>query len=255
MTIIIYNIIALFLASIIFGILGSFVIWKRYTYFGDGLSHAMILGITLSYLTNYNLVILFAIFFALTIIFFNPVSRNSLIGMMSQAFVSCAIIIKAFFNLQIDLETALFGDVLLTDASDIFQLTIFLFLLLIWIKYAYKDLLLSAMNNEISKAYLVNNGFHEKIFPIIIAIAIAFSIKIFGALMVTSLLLIPGINAKIISMNPKQMIVNSVIISMVMNFSGLVVSYKCNLPISPVTILVGIFLFFIFQIFYRKGRI
>jgi zinc transport system permease protein len=253
--IITYNIIALLLASLIFGILGSFIIWKRYTYFGDGLAHSMILGVTFSYLVEYNLILLFAILFAIAIISFKPSNRNSMIGMISQAFVSCAIIIKSIFELQIDLESALFGDILLVNKIDLLHLAVLLLSILIWIKYAYRDLLLSSMNNEISKAYLANNNLQEKLFPIIVAVVIAFSIKIFGALMVTSLLLIPGVNAKTISMNPKQMIINSIFISMIMNFSGMVISYKCNLPISPVTILVGITLFCIFQIFHKKGMV
>jgi zinc transport system permease protein len=250
-----YSLLALFLASVIFGILGPFVIWKKYTYFGDGLAHAMILGIALSYLSNYNLVVLFSVLFALAIISFKPTSTSSLIGMMSQVFVSCAIVLKTIFNLQIDFETALFGDVLLVDLYDVVQLTLLLFFVLALVRYAYMDLLLVSMNSEISKVYIKKHDLYQKIFLIILSVVIAFSIKIFGALMVTSLLLIPGINAKIISMNPKQMILNSVIISIIMNFVGFVLSYEFNLPISPVIILVGIFLFFIFQIFYKKGNI
>ena len=250
--IITYSILALFLASIIFGILGPFVIWKRYTYFGDGLAHAIILGIALSYLTKTNLVIPFAVFFAIAIISFKQISANSLIGMMSQAFVSCAIIVKSIFDLQIDFEIALFGDVLLVDFGDIVQLILLMLCVLIWVKCNYKNLLLMAMNNEVSRVYLPNQDIYEKIFLIILSIVIAFAIKIFGALMVTSLLLIPGINAKMISANPSQMIKNSIIISILMNIIGFSLSYYFNLPTSPVIILVGILMFFACQIFYRN---
>lgn len=245
---IILSIIALFLASIIFGLLGPVVIWKKTTYFGDGLAHSLILGVVLSLIFEHNFLIFSSILFSLAIIAFSNVNRNSLIGMMSQAFVSIALILKSSFDIDFDLESTLFGDLLLIDIGDINYLCIILVILGIWMKYSYKNILLSSLNPEMSNAYIKYSKKYEYSFLLILSLVIASSVKIFGVLMVTSMLLIPAINAKIISINPKSMILSAIILSWIMNIVGFWIAYQVNLPVSPSIICCGLVMFLLFQL-------
>jgi zinc transport system permease protein len=251
---IILSIAALFLASIIFGLLGPLVIWKKTTYFGDGIAHSLILGVVLSSIFDFNFLIFSAILFSLAIIAFSNVSRNSLIGMMSQAFVSIALILKSIFDIDFDLESTLFGDLLLTDIHDINYLCVILVVLSIWMRFSYKNILLSSLNKEMSNAYTKYSQNYEYSFLLILALVIASSVKIFGVLMVTSMLLIPAINAKIISANPKSMILNSIILSFLMNIAGFGIAYLVNLPVSPSIICCGLVIFLLFQLYLTISR-
>ena len=84
----------------------------------------------------------------------------------------------------------------------------------------------------------------EMLIFIVIALSIAITIKIVGALLVVSLSIIPAINAQVISSSPRNMIINSIIFALVINSFGAYCSFLFDFPVAPTIVIVG-FSFFI----------
>ena len=77
--------------ALVAGPLGSFIVWRRMSYFGDTLAHSALLGIAIGLLTNANpqlSIIVSCLFFAfiLTVLDRSPkVSTDTLLGILAQS--------------------------------------------------------------------------------------------------------------------------------------------------------------------------
>lgn len=235
--------------AIISGILGSFVLWKNMTYFGDALSHSALLGVTIGILFNINLalaVALIAIIFALA---FNHnrfrYSSDTTLGILSYSALSLAIILASFSKLKMDLMGYLFGDILVINIKDIYLLVICMCVVLIWLCFNWSKLILFCVSEELLQAEGVNTRIIKLCFTMILALFIAISFKIVGVLLITAMLIIPAAGALSISRTPLQMIICSVIIGCISVLGGISSAVALDLPSGPTIVMMslGCFIF------------
>jgi len=83
-------------------------------------------------------------------------------------------------------------------------------------------------------------------------LAVAISIKIIGALLITSMLIIPSSCAKQLVNNPKNMVIISIIISILSILIGILCSYYFDIPSGPAIILTSFSAFFIINLLKSK---
>ena len=230
--------------AVIAGILGSFVLWKNMTYFGDALSHSSLLGVTLGVLLNLNLslaVVLISIIFVLA---FNHnklrYSSDTTLGILSYSALSLAIIVASGSKIKMDLMGYLFGDILVINIKDIYYLFVCMFVVLGWLYYNWSKLVLFSVSEELLQAEGVNIQVIRLSFTMILALFIAISFKIVGILLVTAMLVIPAASALSISRAPLQMIIYSIAIGCISVISGILVAVIFDLPTGPAIVLVSL---------------
>lgn len=235
--------------AIIAGILGSFVLWKNMSYFGDALSHSSLLGVIIGVLFSINIsiaVILIAIIFALA---FNRnktrYSSDTTLGILSYSALSLAIILASYSKLKLDLMGYLFGDILVINIKDIYSLVICLIVVLLWLYCNWSKLILFSISEELLQAEGVNSQLIKLSFTMILALFIAISFKIIGVLLVTAMLIIPAAAALSISRAPLQMIIYSVIIGCVSVLGGIALAITFNLPTGPAIVITSLGCFII----------
>ena len=112
--------------ALVAGPLGSFIVWRRMSYFGDTLAHSALLGIAIGLLTNANpqlSIIVSCLFFAfiLTVLDRSPkVSTDTLLGILAHSSLALGIIVLAFADsVRVNLEAYLFGALLTISESDL----------------------------------------------------------------------------------------------------------------------------------------
>jgi zinc transport system permease protein len=234
------------------GLLGSFVLWKNMSYFGDALSHSALLGITIGILLNFNLtfsVIVIAAAFAFA--FTHNSSRYSsdtTLGVLSYSALSLAILLTSYSKIKIDLIGYLFGDILAIDITDIYYLVLCAVVASSWIYYNWDRLILLALSEELLKADGVNTKRLKLGFSLILALFIAISFKIVGILLITAMLIIPSATSLIISRSPLQMVVFSIIIGCVSVVMGITAAIQFDFPTGPSIILSSLMCFLIINI-------
>ena len=131
----------LFLTTVT-GPLGTFVVWRRMSYFGDTLSHAALLGIAFGFLLNINLfyaVIFITLLLAIGLLWLESQKQlpiDTLLGILAHSALSLGLVVISLMkNIRIDLMGYLFGDLLSVTYSDLFSIIICVMLigtLLLW---------------------------------------------------------------------------------------------------------------------------
>ena len=101
------------------GPLGSFVVWRRMSYFGDTLAHASLLGVAFGLLFNiepFYAVIAVTLLLAILLVWLElkpQLSVDTLLGIMAHSALSLGLVVVSLMaNVRVDLMAYLFGDLL-----------------------------------------------------------------------------------------------------------------------------------------------
>jgi zinc transport system permease protein len=252
-------IIVSFLIGLIFAPLGCLVLWKRYVYFGDGLAHASMLAGIISIMMGIPLFyagLLSSGLFALAIFKLrNNSGNNAAIALTSSVMISLSLILSHFYPDKINITRYLVGDIIAANMQDIQLLLSILAVVLIFFASSYKELILIILSKDVAASRGIKVKFLELIFLAILSFAVLSTIKIVGALLVTSTIVIPAMIARIIAKSPLVMIGLAIIFSIIMNFFGVLLSFYGDIPFSPAIIISGGALYIsIFSIKYFNNQ-
>jgi len=240
-------ILALILISCIFAPLGCIALWKRYVYFGDGLAHSSFLAASISIIANFPLIysglIVAVLFSVFVFIFQNNSEKNAVINLISSFMLAIALIINYFSSTQNNIINLLFGDILSIAFDDLIILAIMLITAIGFIIYFYNQILFIIINRDIAVIKNIKVNIIELIFLLLLSLSVFSAIKIVGVLMVTAILLIPAMIARFIAHSPALMIIISVFISLFINFCAAAASFYFDLPLTPLFIIIGSFIY------------
>ncbi|WP_343182358.1 iron chelate uptake ABC transporter family permease subunit [Buchnera aphidicola] len=239
--------------SLICGPLGSFMIWRRMSAFGNTLSHASLLGLSLSFLLHTNIfltVLFFLIFLTILIAYienFSTLSLDTIFAVMTYGSLSLGMIILHIIkkNEQSNLTKYLFGDLLKLNVCDLFSIIAISIITILIIIIYWDDMIGMIINAEIAKISGINILKMRLILMLLTAILIAISTKLIGALLITALLIIPPAITQKFASSPEMMVFFSIIINFTFITLGIMISIFYNIPISPLIICLESILFFI----------
>jgi len=238
-------------------LLGVFVLWKRLAYFGDGLSHSILLGFTLGVIFDANQIsalITFALFFAILVGLAaknSYFSKDTIIAISSYFCISLAIILNDVFGKNINLGTYVFGDILTVGNQEIWALLAIFIITIFYVILAFRKILLININADLAKIDGIKIQFWNLSFLILLAITIALSVRIVGILLMTALLVLPAAIARIFALSAKQML----ILSLIIGFFTAILSFKIadnyNLAVGS-SVIATFCIIFICSLFFKK---
>lgn len=211
--------ISLILIGISCSLLGVFVLWKKLSYFGDGLSHSILLGFVLGTLFNVNQIFVlafFAIFFAFLVGFFlsdKNFSKDTIIAISSYFCLSLAAIINDISVKKVNFGSYVFGDILTIADNEIAILGLIAIITICYVAFAFKRILLINLNEDLAKVEGLKVGWWKISFLVLLALTIAFSVKIVGVFLMTALLILPAAIARIFAVSAKNMLVLSLVLA------------------------------------------
>ena len=137
----------LILIAIANSLFGVFVLWKKLAYFGDGLSHSMLLGLIIGVIFNLNqlmITVFFGLFFALLVAFLAKIkyfSKDLIIAISSYFCMALALIISDVRNKNLNFNSYIFGDILTTNVQDLIALSLITILVVFYVILAFKILM------------------------------------------------------------------------------------------------------------------
>ncbi len=231
------------LIGLIFAPLGCFVLWKRYVYFGEGLAHASMLALAISIIAGLPIIyagIVNTLLFALLVFKVKTKSgNNAAIGMTSSVMISLALVLASIFPGRFNFNSMFFGDIITATSEDVFRLCIILGVTSLFLIIAFRQLILTILSRDIAHSRGIRVKTLEFLFLSILSFAVIATIKIVGALLVTSMILIPAMIARLTSNTPIMMVWLAIFFAGAMNLSGVLLSFYADLPFAPVVILCG----------------
>ncbi|MEX0965078.1 MAG: iron chelate uptake ABC transporter family permease subunit [Pseudohongiellaceae bacterium] len=242
--------------ALIAGPLGSFIVWRRMSYFGDTLAHSALLGIALGLISGSNpqlSIIISCLLFAfiLTILDRRPsVSTDALLGILAHSSLALGVVVLALADsVRVDLEAYLFGALLTIGNADLIWILLVVALVSIVLFWFWNDFVSITVHAEIAEIEGANVNRLNLILVMLIALTIAVSMKIVGVLLITSLLIIPPAAARSMATTPEQMAVKASLIGVVSVILGLVSAFYFDVPVGPSIVVVATLIFLAFYFY------
>jgi zinc transport system permease protein len=200
--------------ALLAGPLGSFVVWRKMAYFGDTLSHASLLGIALGFLFNINLnlaLVICCLVLAVLLVTLQKqryVATDTLLGILAHSALSLGLVAVSFLdNVRIDLMAYLFGDLLAVTTNDLMWIYGGGAIVLALLIYLWRPLLSMTISEEMAQVEGVNVDLMRLLLMLMVGMVIAVAMKFVGALIITSLLIIPAATARRFARSPESMAV------------------------------------------------
>lgn len=232
---------ACILICTLFAPLGCVLLWQKRAYFSDGLAHSCLLATSISGYFDIPIVIsapIIAIIFALLLfVIKSKLDSNASISVVSNTMLAFGLLLASSPNNKgMSLNTLLLGDILSVTSNDIITLSGFAILISVLLCYKFNDIVLLSLNIDLAKIHNIHPRIIEITLIILVALILSFCMRITGGLLVTALLIIPASTALLISNTPVQMILLSIIISLLSCFLGLFVSFHYDFGTTPMII-------------------
>lgn len=236
--------------------LGAFVVWRKMAYFGDTLAHSALLGVALGIfldLDPYFSVIIMTGILAFGLVWLERRSNHSadtILGIIAHSTLSLGVItISLLDNVRVDLMSYLFGDLLAINYQDVLFIAIGVVVVASILGYFWNRFLSITVSPELAQIEGLNIERLRLILMLLTAVTIALSMKFVGALIITSLLIIPAATARRFSKTPEMMVFIAILVSILAVTGGLTFSALKDTPAGPsVVICAGLlFLLSLFQ--------
>ncbi|MDY6825980.1 MAG: metal ABC transporter permease [Bacillota bacterium] len=242
--------IAAFLVGTLCSVLSFFVVLKRLSFLGAGISHTALGGIAIGLVTGIDPVLTGSIFSVLTAMGVGYVSRagkmsvDTVIGIFYAAGMALGIaLISAFEGYYPELFSLLFGNILSVSFRDLLLMGIILLLTLAFIVLFFKELLAICFDEEMAEAGGLPVGPLYMVLLAVMGLTVIVSIQLVGIVLVAALIVIPGAAALRISKNYRGMLALSLFFGLVGSIGGLVLSYFYPVPPGAAIVLILTLLF------------
>ncbi|EHA1126067.1 zinc ABC transporter permease subunit ZnuB [Vibrio navarrensis] len=246
--------------ALIAGPLGSFVVWRKMAYFGDTLAHASLMGLALGFLLDINLylaLVVCCLTLAVILVTLQKqqlIASDTLLGILAHSALSIGLVAVSFLdNVRVDLMSYLFGDLLAVSTQDL----LFIYAGVVAIAAAlfifWRPLLSTTVNEELAAVEGVNTDLIRLVLMLMVGIVIAVGMKFVGALIMTSLLIIPAATARRFASSPEQMAFTAGFLGVISVLSGLTLSWYFDTPAGPSVVISATSLFVLSQLVPRNG--
>jgi zinc transport system permease protein len=253
---VLYALVAGISLALVAGPLGSFIVWRRMSYFGDTLAHSALLGIAIGLITGSNpqlsIVISCLLFaFLLTLLDRKPsISTDTLLGILAHSSLALGIVVLSLADsVRVDLEAYLFGALLTIGNADLIWVLVVVTLVAIVLLKFWNDFVSITVHAEIAEIEGANVRRLNLILVLLIALTIAVSMKIVGVLLITSLLVIPPAAARSMAATPEQMAVRASIVGCLSVLLGLVSAFYFDVPVGPSIVVAATLIFLAFNFY------
>jgi ABC-type Mn2+/Zn2+ transport system permease subunit len=233
------------------GLIGTFVVLRRMSYIGHGLSHAVFGGAVVSYVMNLNFYLGAGLwgFFSAALINWTARRRqiggDAAIGIVTTASfaIGVAIISKAR-RFTKNFDAALFGNVLGVAPEDVYVVIGVTILVAIVIFFAYRQLLFMTFDRDVAPLYGVPDRWMDTLLSLILAAAVIASIQILGVTMIAAMIVVPAVSARLLTDSFARMIWLSTLIGTVCGLVGMLLSYYLDVASGATVVLTasGVFL-------------
>ena len=244
--------------AIFSGIISVFIVLRRVSFLGSGISHAAFGGVSIGFLLGVNPLLTALIYSTVVAFGIEQIStkgrlaEDTAIGIFFSSSMALGIVLVGLSpSYNVDLFGYLFGSILAITNEDAL-IAVFVTVFLMGIIFAImKELYFITFNEELAFVSGIKVRLIKSIFLLSMAIAIVVGIKLVGIILISALLVIPGATAHLLTKRFYRMVFISCLISLFSTISGIIISYRLNLAPGGTIVLMLSVTFFI--AFFNKA--
>jgi len=237
------------LLAVIIPCIGVIVVFKRLSLIGDALSHTSLAGVAIGLILGINPIVgamaacLLAAFGIEAIRKRIPRYSELSIAIVLSVGVGLAGILSGFVKNAATFNSFLFGSIVAIsdfETALVVGIAILVFLSFILL---YKELFYIAFDEQAAALSGVPVRLVNTIFTILTAVTVSVASRTVGALIVSSLMVVPVATAMIMARSYKQTVIWSVICAVTATITGLFISYYADLKPGGTIVLTAVALF------------
>jgi len=222
--------------SITCSMIGLFLVLKRYSLFGDALSHVAFGGIALGFFLN-----VYPIWTALavsvsTALGITKLRKSTKISgdaaiavLLSSGFAMGVLLISASHGFTIDLFSFLFGSILLTSIQDALLIVAVSCGVIVTLIAIRKSLIHFTFDEEQAKVHGIPVEKLNYLFVALAAVTVIATMRLVGILLISALIVLPNITSIMMGKGFKKTMMISIFLSVSAVIAGITISYYFNL--------------------------
>ena len=224
------------IVSITCSMIGLFLVLKRYSLFGDALSHVAFGGIALGFFLN-----VYPIWTALavsvsTALGITKLRKSTKISgdaaiavLLSSGFAMGVLLISASHGFTIDLFSFLFGSILLTSMQDALLIVVVSCGVIVTLIAIRKPLIHFTFDEEQAKVHGIPVEKLNYLFVALAAVTVIATMRLVGILLISALIVLPNITSIMMGRGFKKTMMISISLSVSAVIAGITISYYFNL--------------------------
>ncbi|HEY8446349.1 MAG TPA: metal ABC transporter permease [Thermomicrobiales bacterium] len=232
------------------GLMGVYIVLRRMSYIGHGLSHSILGGAVVSYLAGWNFYLGAGAWGFVSALLIDATARRRRIG----ADAAIGIVTTASFALGValismkrrftrDFEAALFGNILGVTEEDILVIAAVSLVVGLAVFFGYRSLLYTTFDPELAKVHGVPTGWVETGFALALAATIVASLNVVGATLIAAAIVIPPATARLLTQSFGRLLILSTAIGAACGFFGMFLSYRYDLASGAAIVLLSAAIF------------
>ena len=233
--------------GIICSFMGTFLVLRRYSLFGDGIAHVAFGGISVGLFLG-----VFPLWTAFIVSIFGglglqklrqstKISGDSAVAVVLVSGLAVGVIlVSSSGGFSVDLFSFLFGSILLISNEDTIMILAISAGIIATLTILQKQFLHLTFNEEQAKLVGLRTTLLNYAFVVLASITVVTSMRLVGILLISALIVIPNITAMMLGKGFKKTVFISMGISVISVISGILVSYFLNVAPSGTIVVIAV---------------
>ena len=228
------------------GLVGVYIVLRRMSYIGHGLSHAVFGGAVASYVMQINFYVGAGLWGFASALLIHALSRRRQIGadaaigiITTASFALGVALISRYRRFTRNFEAALFGNILGVTNEDLAVVVGVAVGALVLIFFLYKPLLFATFDPDVAPVYGVRAGWVEALFALLLAATIIASMQVLGVTLIAAAIVIPAIVARLLTDSFSTMLWLSTLVGALCGLGGIYLSYFLDVASGATIVLVA----------------
>ncbi len=243
------------LCSALFGVV---LVLKRFSFIGDGLSHAAFGALAVAAVLNISneLIIVLPFTVILAILLLKTGSNTKIKGDAAVAMISVGALAVGYLLLNIfpvssnvsgDVCGTLFGaaSILTLSRSDVILCTVLAFAVIVLFVLFYNKIFAVTFDENFAEATGLRAAAYNTVTAAIAAVIIVLAMNLVGSLLISALIIFPAVSAMRVFKSFRPVIICSAVISVLCAAAGIILSVIFSVPVGPSIVVINILCFII----------
>ncbi len=226
------------IVAIVAGIVGYFVVLRRLSFAAHALSHAGFAGAAGAVLAGLSPMVGLLAFtsgggISMALLGRKAISKDVQIGTVLAFMLGLGVLfISLYKGYATETYSLLFGEILGISSSDVLITLIAGIITISAMAFIFRKLLFTSLDEDVAKAKGISILGMNITFMLLIALATSIAVQVVGVLLIFALMVTPAAIAELIAKRPGQGLLISVIVSLMVTWFGLFISFYLPYPVS-----------------------
>lgn len=220
------------LSALVCGVVGAYIVVRRIVFISGGITHASFGGLGLGVYLGISPIFSAGVAAVLAAWGIGRLSRtgeiredSAIAGVWALGMALGVLLLTLTPGYTTGLSSYLFGNILLVTQADLISLALFALLLLLCLSWFYRPIYYSIFDPDFASTRGIRAERWNDLMLVLVAIGLVLSIRMVGIMLLMSLLTLPQSIVGLFTSNFKHLILGSVLVCLVANMSGLLLSY------------------------------